>query len=229
MYDIILKWGLETLSGLVRDKDPQHLNLLSEAARLRNAMVLKRFEYAWNVCEEHTAFLAGLEEELRSFESEARNESVDETLEALFRRIHLKHIRRFRVLRSRFDATNDLFVAYSLALLQMLRWSNLKPILVELKEGEPHLADIVRHYFFIWSTTIDIMHALVRLTANDLRFWLSDYSYLQRAHEQAALDGKMLDAVIRGHHSSSKGTWQLSLESERGLESFWSRSPHNHL
>src|ERR1700730_16311802 len=59
-----LNGGLDSAFTFLRDKDPK---ILVEAVKTRNALAVKRFEYAWAACQELANFTMDCEEALQSF------------------------------------------------------------------------------------------------------------------------------------------------------------------
>lgn len=48
MYDLLLKWGLDSLSKATLNKSDQELSIMHEAIRAKNNLVAERIRFAWN-------------------------------------------------------------------------------------------------------------------------------------------------------------------------------------
>lgn len=222
IYGILLKWGLETIAAIVRDKDPNHLEILLEAIKTRNAIVLKRFDYAWSAVQEVNDLLFELDTELTAFVREfkegiqkAKDRRASRLLARLQDDFHPAYYRKLRKLRCKFEATNDLFSAYSLEFQEMLRIDSVKSI---IEPGPQKVPDVVRTYRHLWDTYSAVMATLVRVSSYDLRFWLADVSYFQLAEKQAQADRKR---ITRHFLQNEQESWMLSLEDHDQSNAFW--------
>lgn len=221
IYSVILKWGLETLSGVVRDKDPQHIQIILEAIKLRNNIVQKRFEYAWAAAQDVLDLVLELEQELASVIAatpahENRTERTKAFLAKLNEDFHPAYLRKLKKLRGKFEATNDLFSAYSLEFFAMLSFENVKK-LIKANEAEK-LADVARLYRQLWDTYSTVMLTLIRVSSSDIRFWVTDVTYSGVAETYARHDRREIEKVFT---SGTKGNWALSLEHHVRVTEFW--------
>ncbi|MFO0946657.1 MAG: hypothetical protein U1D30_12030 [Planctomycetota bacterium] len=221
IYSILLKWGLDTITGIAKDKDPNHLGIVIEAIRTRNAIVLKRFEYAWSVVQEINDLLEKLEQDLLVIVEDKGSDTAGPRfkpfIDKLQSELHPRYYRKLRKIRNKLEATNDLFSAYSIEFHEMLRFDNVKQVLIA---GPKKVSDAARTYRMLWETFSAVVATLVRVTSYDLRFWLTDVSYFRLAEEQAAADRK----TIVDHFLKSKQTsWSLSIEDSQSVNLFWNK------
>jgi hypothetical protein len=147
MYGILLKWGLDSAFTFLRDKDPKNIQILLEAIKTRNALVVKRFEYAWEASQALANFTMDCEEALRSFREAQPDElNVKDYINKLQHDFHPVQLRRFKKIRGQFEAINDLFSAYTIMCLRMLQWSNVDSILQS--QARLGVSDVNRSYRF---------------------------------------------------------------------------------
>lgn len=220
LYSILLKWGLDTVAGVIRDKDPKHVEIILEAIKTRNAIVLKRFEYAWEVAQEINACLESLEGDLGILLADVRSGPDKHTrakslIARLESELHPVYYRRMRKARNKLEATNDLFSAYSIEFCEMLRFDNMRCL---LQGGQQSVSDIARTYRHVWDTFGAVVATLIRVTSYDLRFWLADVSYFQQAERQAAIDRERLLQHMANREQSS---WMLTVEDSKAIDAFW--------
>ena len=159
---------------------------------------------------------------------------------------HPKKIRIYRKLRSKFEVTNDLLSGYSLETGELVSFSTFKEICryqeranfekkmqhieekfsgAELENEKkkvsefPKITDICSLYRALWTHVSGIMSACVRISSNDLRFWLTDTPYVRAAEECAKFEARLAKAYFcRKKHE----TYGFLLEDQKNIELFWS-------
>jgi len=223
MYEIILKWGLDTLVKGLGKKDDRQLNILLEAIKTKNTLVNERFKYAYNACQSLIEMTIKLEDDLSDFRKSVNTtdgtlESTElfiKDLEGLF---HPKYYREYKKYRNIYDCTNDLLASYSFVLTEIIHIDTFKTICK--KRRIISSSDICRTYRTSWNVLTSTISSLIRLTSNDLRFWLTDNSYRIKCTDWAKQDLKILKTYLisgKYHEHNVK----LSLEDNNGVNNFW--------
>jgi len=225
MYEYLLKWGLGTLTKLGLDTNSHENAVLLEAIRAKNSLVVERFRIADQTCQTLIELAIRMEPDLSefqdSFSSSENSRDAASYLGALEREFHPKYYREFRKLRARFDITNDLLSAYSLAFIGWINIKNVKEICTKKACRTP--GDISRTYRLIWTFFSGTMTRLLRITSNDLRFWLTDRPYTEAALVWAReVDMPQLHRFFM-EELHAPNIYFPSLEKAEGLEEFWKR------
>ena len=221
LYSILLKWGLDSVGQVVRDKDPNHLQILLEAIKTRNALVLRRFDFAWAAAQEIADLVDEVETALAPLlagfqKVKAKKVGMEGVADHILHTFHPTYYRKLRKARAKLEATNDLFSAYSLEFLEMLRSQRLKELLVSAKCET--VSDMSRTYRHIWGVYSTVISLLLRVTSYDLRFWLADISYFEFAHKRANVDRALVEEHLR---SNSDRIWTLSIENRKIVDEMW--------
>lgn len=229
-YSILLKWGLDSLTKIIGTHNEREVSVLLEAIKTRNSLVLKRFEYAWEASQNLTKLLDEVEERIQHAKNETaksiENSNNKISAENKLKRFcmvmeeghHASLYRKLRRIRGRFEATNDLFSAYSTEFSDYLRFDNFK-ILID-KSSIKNTGEAIRLYRQLWIFYCDIMHTLVRVSSSDLRFWLTDGSYFIEALEIAGTDRSKFESHLI---SKTDDVWLLSVENPETVEAFWNK------
>lgn len=233
MYEIILKWSLESLTKLSiaheelseEEKKRQHAVLL-EAIKTKNAMALKRFEYALLVSDELSKIQKELALSLVDFKNDMlkagdANDWGKEKIEAssFMEEIHKPFMRSFLDTRNKFEPINDLFSLYSIEAQRILDHDEMIELAQKKFDNKATIEDFCNFYFSIFGHVLGTLAALVRISSDDLRFWLVELPYSDVAEEFARSDFiNMRKALL----SSLPGeTYRASLETREGLRDFW--------
>lgn len=224
MYELLMGWALNSLSQFTTVKDSKDLAIVLEAIKAKNELVKERFGYAYASAQQVVELSIKVESELIDFRknvmTQTTNKSDGKRYIALIKQdFHPKYYRQLTKIRSGFESTNDLLAAYSEIMSDIVRINMLEQIVETKMYNSP--SDINRSYRGLWTLYSNIVTSLVRLTANDLRFWLTDNPYVVQA-EQWAQD-KDLDLARQFLLSRDWGgrRFHLTLESKEGLEQFW--------
>ncbi|EAR20799.1 hypothetical protein [Nitrococcus mobilis] len=224
MYDLLLKWGLESLSKATLNRSEQELSVMLEAIRAKNTLVAERFRFAWNTSQS----IIGVALEVEEVQEELKNAIQDYQWKTKTGRskilwqlqeFHARYARKLKKVRCSYDATNDLLSAYSSVFDSLLHLD----LLSEFADarGLTKRSDVLWLYRGLWQFYARVMSSLVRVTSSDLRFWLTDEPYIAAAFIWATKD---LDAA-KAWLSRPVGHGQrffLSLETPGGLVDFWS-------
>ena len=221
LYSVILKWGLDTVSSVIRDKDPQHIQIVLEAIKLRNSIVQKRFEYSWAAAQDVLDLVLELEIDLKKLVDETpahenRAERTRAFLAKLGEDFHPRFLRRLKKIRGKFEATNDLFSAYSLEFYGFLSLENAKR-LIKHSEAD-RLSDVARLYRQLWDTYATVMMTLIRVSSSDIRFWVTDATYSDIAERYAKHDRAEIEKLFV---SKAPVNWALSIEHHVMVAEFW--------
>jgi len=223
MYELLLQWGLDSLTKLVLAKDDKGSAFLLEAVRAKNALVVERFRYAREACQAIVDLAIQVDAELEDFRLKAPK--TDGTLEAakkfmgvLKTEFHPPHYRRLKKLRSQFESTNDLLSAYSVVMSDLLHFSTMEQIAV--KKNLRSSSDLCRTYRGLWTLYSEILTSLVRLTSNDLRFWLMDAPYIVQTEKWAKQDYQRAMEFLLADNWGGM-SFRISLETAEGLKDFW--------
>lgn len=249
MYDVILKWGLETVQKAVIAKHDSNVEVIIEAMRVRNDIVLKRYDHAYNACEALLDLIIQIEKDLEAFRKEIcgkqNNVSRSDFLKVLESDFHPQRLQTYRKLRSKFETTNDLLSGYSLETGHLISFKTFKSICIEqerpryddkvakleaIYSGQeledkkkeidvyPKISDTCSLYRAIWTHLSGILSAALRISSNDLRFWLTDEPYVRLAEDCARKESDFAkDYFMRKQHK----TYGFLLEKQENIEHFW--------
>jgi hypothetical protein len=67
MYDLLLKWDLESLSKATIAKSDQEVAVMLEAIKAKNNLVVERFRYSWDTSQAIISLALEIEESLLEF------------------------------------------------------------------------------------------------------------------------------------------------------------------
>lgn len=223
MYELLLQWGLESLTKLVLAKDQKGSSFLIEAVRAKNALVVERFRYAREACQSIVDLSLQVDDNLEDFRSKAPKTdgtlgATKKFMGALKMEFHPPYYRRLRKLRSQFESTNDLLSAYSVVMSDILHFNTMEKIVIakDLRSS----SDLCRTYRGLWTLYSEMLTSLIRLTSNDLRFWLRDAPYIIQAEQWAKQDFQRAMEFLLAKDWGGK-SFRLSLETDEGLRAFW--------
>jgi hypothetical protein len=188
MYELLLSWGLESLTKLVMSEDDKDVTILLEAIRAKNTLVVERFKYAWEASQEIVGLAIQVDAELEEFrvnapQTDGTLDATKKFMGALRGDFHPKHYRYLKKLRSRFESTSDVLSAYSIKMADIIHFSMVEKISIEKQLRAS--SDILRTYRGLWTLYSEILTKLIRLTSNDLRFWLTDTPHVNIAEDWA--------------------------------------------
>ncbi len=222
MYEILIKWGLDTLGKAKGQKADYELKLLIEAAKTKNNMVVERFRIASDMCARISELSIELDNQLDIFQKEAKKEgkpiNVEKYINRIKRDFHPKYYRDLKRILTRSNSTNDILAAYAEILISFINYGNIKKILnrCEIKS----LGEVSRMYRSVWDKGIFMVTSALRASANDLRFWLTDHPYRIEANEW----GKKNDQRVLFEYLTRKKNiekYYFSLDHRNKLEEFW--------
>lgn len=223
MYESLIKWGFEQIANLAIAKDKRDVQIMLEAIKTKNALVVERFKYAWNSCQSIVDLSNQVDKGLIEFQSKApetkkTKKSAFQFLGALKNDFHPTYYRQLKKLRSQMESTNDLLSAYSSTFVEMVNFGMLQNLVEHKKAYSANF--ILRNYRGLWTLYAEILTSLVRITSNDLRFWLTDTPYVLMADEYALEDFDSLRKFLFADEWDGK-RFHLSLETKEGIEIFW--------
>lgn len=223
MYELLLKWGLETFRKASIKQTDQEFSVMLEAIKTKNILVVERFRYAWSSCQDIVRLAVRVEEMLPEFLLKARQtdgtvQSVKNFLGDLRSDFHPQHYRELTKLRCQFEATNDLLAAYSGVFVDVLHYSVVGEISKKKKLFQT--SDIIRLYRGLWLFYTRILTSLLRITSSDLRFWITEKPYIIKATEWAEKDWvNAKEYLLQPEGQGIK--YRLSLENPEKFNVFW--------
>jgi hypothetical protein len=223
MYELLLSWGIENLAGLAKTRDAREVAILIEAIRAKNALVIERFKLAAQACDAILDLALKVEDDVATFATTAPKTNNTRAkartfLGALRNATHPACYRRMKKLRARFECTSDILSAYSFRVSGILHPDVLAEIVEHKKQYSA--TDILRTYRGMWMLYADVLARLLRLTANDLRFWLVDTPHVSIADRFANDDVDHIKRFMLAH-SWPEGRLELILQQPGGLRRFW--------
>jgi hypothetical protein len=221
MYEILLKWGLDTLGKLGSGEHKAELAIVLEAVKTKNALVSKRFDIAANAAEELLNLTLELEDELHATSQDRSHPSHEKKgndyINSLEQAIHSKYYRRLMRIRSRFEMTNDLLSSCSIQATEFLNIKHVKSLI--RKSNATSNAQIRMLYRKIWTLAASSMLSLIRVTSTDLRFWLSDIPHGPKSDEWAKRDFQLAKDYFL--QSAGRKEFYLEIERDGGTDKFW--------
>ncbi|MGB1253080.1 MAG: hypothetical protein ACPG8W_20875, partial [Candidatus Promineifilaceae bacterium] len=104
MYEILLKWGADSLTKAFSQRGEKNVSVLIEAMKTKNALVLERFKYARNASESIIELSLEIDEELPRFreailQSDGSQKATNSILTTLKHEFHPTYYRRFKQIR----------------------------------------------------------------------------------------------------------------------------------
>lgn len=183
-----------------------------EAIKTKNVIVLERYKNAVAICSELIDLCGQHQAALE--ELQFTRDTVKSAVGKLEREFHPKWYRSAGRVMSKFELVNDLFSGYHLALKGFINFKTMKPTLLASKS----VFEVSRQYRWTWSMLSWVPPTLVRVSSNDLRFWLTDYPYGDVATAFATRD---LAGFHRATQPAVNVVHRLSLETREGLDEFW--------
>lgn len=215
MYDILLKWGLESLQKVSLDKGKEELAVTLEAIKIRNQFVFSRYQYAFSSCEAMNDLIDKMDEELSQNNSKEHGHG-EGYLDYLEHKFHPTYYRKFQKLRTKFEMTNDLLAGYSLTTASLVRFNKIKSLCKKNKcVSQSDINDLYRH---LWHHYSGLMNVLVRVASNDMRFWLTDSPYVVEAQKMAKIELKLFEKFFT---SGVRSSYLTLLENANNVEIFW--------
>lgn len=230
MYELLLKWGLDSLTKFTGTKGQHELSILLEAIKTKNTLIIERYKQTWALNEKLSDLIIELEVELDSFARESSEtdgswKSARQFIGKLKSDFHPAFYRKLIKLRAGFEGSNDILSAYTYVFLNILNLDNLVAL---CKEKEMYSrGDICRSYRSLWTKYGEIVASVNRVTSGDLRFWITDIPYVRHADKWAEHDLEQLLRFISANSWGSK-RFHISLESKRGLDKFWHELKEHH-
>jgi len=225
MYELLLKWGLDSLPKLVGDRDRSQTAILLEAIKTKNILIQERYKYAWEVYRDVLALTLEIENSLEEYSSNSPStENTKKTawklLGNLKTNFHPTYYRKMKKLRSNFECTNDLMSSYTRWLLEITNFQFFE----ELCEKQQYYtaSSIFRSYRGLWTFYSEMLGSLIRVTSSDLRFWLTDKPYVEKADLIAQEELKLVKEFLLEREVRSL-RFHLQIVTEEGLYRFWEK------
>ena len=131
---------------------------------------------------------------------------------------HPKYYRKYRKIRTRLDRTNDLISAYSMQLSRFINFDNVEKMFENGKCSTE--SQIISTYRIMWTFVLSTISRLIRISSNDLRYWLTDLPYIHYAYQWAQKDINAITEFIINNDKSGNIV-VLSLERNEGVQTFW--------
>lgn len=223
MYELLLKWGLDNLTGLANLEAGHELDITLEAIRAKNLLITKRYEQAFAAHQDLVDLTLELEDRLGDFrktssQTDGTFESSKKFVGELREQVHPEFYRRFRKIRSQFDSTNDLLSSYSIVFTEIVHIEYLQK--VYKVKNEYSGSSILRIYRGQWVKLAEIVASLLRISSSDLRFWITDAPYAVHAEHWAKRDLAKVNQFFEAEDWGGMH-FRLSLEKRDGLTEFW--------
>ena len=226
MYEILFKWGLETLREVGRDASKEELAFAIEAVKTKNALVEKRFDHACSACDDLVDLSIRIDHEVKLLQETSH--TLDEKsryssfIGKLRNELHPDFLREYRKLKGRFIVTNDLLAGYALMTTEIIQYRQFAYICKSLAHTK--ISQSASLYRALWEHLVHLLSTMTRLSSSDVRFWLTDKPYMRTAEIFAA---KELELARAFFESGTHGYYRCLLENPENLESFWTDSSDN--
>lgn len=243
MYEIILKWGLDTITTLTKSKaeneassvvgtEKQKNAIVLETIRAKNALVMERFKHAKEACNDIVALIDDIDKTMADWEAartdrEAepgdrsnKHPSREIIIDDVFYTYHSSFYRRFRTIRSKFEGSNDLLAAYSLVFLRLIDRKTVERLCIRTNSYTAR--SISACYKRSWSLLADVLTRLVRIGSTDPRYWLSDYPYACHIIDWAAGDCDSASDWL-SENKAETAYFMISLEKPGELDALWQK------
>lgn len=230
MYELLLKWGLDSLTKFSGTKGQHELSILLEAIKTKNTLIIERYKQTWALNEKLSDLIIELEVELDSFANESIGtdgtwKSARQFIGKLKSDFHPTYYRKLVKLRAGFEGTNDVLSAYTYTFLNIVNLDNLSTVCKSKKVYSR--GEICRSYRGLWTKYGEVVSSIIRITSGDLRFWVTDIPYIQHADNWAEYDLELLQRFILANNWGNS-RFHISLESKRGLDKFWYELKEHH-
>lgn len=225
MYEVLLKWGMDSLSKFTGIKGEHELSIIREAISTKNSIILERYKECWKQYDALANLCVEVDEELEKFLNEAMETNGTEKSARAFiqgdlaNKFHPKFYRKAIKIRSKFDGGNDLISSYSVVFIELINIETLVAICKSKRSTSR--SEICRIYRGLWTKYAEIIAIVLRASSSDLRFWATDIPYVQHTDQWAHLD---YEKILRGFRSSSwsaRNRNYIALESKKGVDRFW--------
>jgi hypothetical protein len=219
MYELILKWGVENLSKFSAIKGEHELALIKEAIATKNSLAIRKYG---DTVTNFNMLVDAIFEIEKSLELEnarytdlIRNEKDFRTfLHDFNSKVRSPIVNRISVLMLKFGYSNELISAYSHAFFKLFSGETLTELCkthnITTKGG------VFRVFKASLRMYMHVISSVIRVCSLDLRFWITDYSYIKFADKWSARD-----VVKSKKYLFTDKKFYLSLESREGLERFW--------
>jgi len=219
MYELILKWGVENLSKFSAIKGEHELALIKEAMSAKNSLAIRKYSDTvtnFNMLVDSISEIEqGLEHERASNDQSINNEKEFRAfLHDFNTRVRSPIVSRLSVLAHKFDYSNELISAYSHAFFKLFSDTTLSELCKTHKITSK--GGVFRLFKAILKMYMYAIASVIRVCSLDLRFWITDYSYIKFADKWSARD-----VVKSKKYLFTDKKFYLSLESREGLERFW--------
>ena len=173
----VLKPTIEKLIGHAFDED-------LEEKRIEGVLIEKRYETALSAANDLAQMFSEIVEELDELKNseDHRRQPKD----SLMNQLHEEYRRKYRIIRSRFELTNDLLSRYSILFDQILHPDSIKSIWKDSHELTSP-SDYRYAYRTIWSVVLASLNSVLRVGSH-FKFWDPIESYGSLAEEWANRD-----------------------------------------
>lgn len=133
--------------------------------------------------------------------------------------LHPAFLREFRKLKGRFIVANDLLSAYSLISTEIVQYRQFEFISKTLSHAKK--SESASLYRALWEHLVHLLSTMTRISSSDVRFWLTDNSYMRTAELSAARELEFARTFFIG---VSHGYCQCILEEPENIKMFWGNS-----
>jgi hypothetical protein len=116
------------------------------------------------------------------------------------------------------ESTNELLSTYAMALTELLHFETLRDLFKDA--GCQSSSDVRRVYRRTWSLGASVAMTLMRITSNDLRFWLNETPHAALATSWATRDLQRMKAYASAT-GMKQAVFELTLEEDGAVERFW--------
>jgi len=225
MYEMLLKWGMDSLSKFTGIKGEHELSIIREAIATKNSIILERYKECWKQYDALADLCIAVDEELDDFlknssETDGTAKSARVFIQGdLAKNFHPKYYRKVMKIRSKFDGGNDLISSYSMVFIDLINIETL--VSLSKKKKCYSRSHICRLYRGLWTKYAEIIAIILRASSSDLRFWATDIPYVRHTDKWALVDYERILAGFESNSWSSRNRNYLSLESKKGVDRFW--------
>ena len=222
MYDILLKWGLETLKDVLSKEDEKTFSILKSAVDTKNKLVEKRFQLAVKACESLVCLNEKIDIDLSNFEKKTAivkgtNSSFKDDQKKILELKGKEHFNEYKRIRTLLEGANDLLAVYSIRFSELLQLNKIELLCESMDTCSSD--NIIECYRESWGMVADVIARLIRLTSTDLRFWLCDHPYAWAAAEQVENDCAIAKEFLISNKRDKY--FELEVEKPEGMEKLW--------